>query len=160
MSSIKRTVKIFVNYNRWCNRRIFDLRLQIGDNHELMEQLNHIHVMDCLWLHRLNVNHHLLPPPYTMDEHRFFSISEWYEVQSIVDQLLDHECSGWSSKRLAGKVEFLTMADGVWVASSRLDALFCMFNHQSLHRGEILSMLKRSGVEFGQSDLLPFAIIE
>ncbi|MBA3668553.1 MAG: hypothetical protein H0W71_00540 [Sphingomonas sp.] len=55
-------------------------------------------------------------------------------------------------------IEFVSKADGVKVTCRWDHALVHLFNHQSLHRGEILRLLSDQVIAFGNSDLLPFIV--
>ncbi len=143
-------------YNTWFNRELARATARLRPP-GLMVQLNHLHVMDCLWLHRFGVSDPALPPPRTMDEIRFADPRRWHRAQSVADRTLETLVAGSGETALNANIEFTTMAEGECITRPLWSLLAHLFNHQSLHRGEILCLLRLHDVGFGQSDLLPFS---
>lgn len=143
-------------YNTWFNR---ELARAAAQSHppELLIQLNHLHVMDCLWLHRFGVRNRALPPPRAMDEARFMDTRTWYRKQAVADRAIEDLVARATIADLRCNVAFTTMADARRVSCPLWALLAHLFNHQTLHRGEILCLLRMHGIGFGQSDLLPFS---
>jgi uncharacterized damage-inducible protein DinB len=145
-------------YNKWFNARLSLVLQELGNNKEVLRQLNHIHVMDCLWLSRLGYSLKELAPPTNMLEVRFFNARSWYRKQKIADEQIALSAQSLNGRIARRVIEFTTMSDLANVRCTVEKAYAAMFTHQALHRGEILSELQRCGLTFGQSDLLPFII--
>ncbi len=146
---------LHAHYNRWFNEKLAMIAKRSTER-ELLVQINHVHVMDCLWLTRFGVRNAAITVPRAMDEIRFTSVSQWYRCQRKVDVALETLVGGLREKDMGMRIEFVTMADNQRIARPLWALLAHLFNHQSLHRGEIIAILKRDGQDFGQSDLLPF----
>jgi len=146
---------LLAEYNQWFNAKMADVARGFQSS-QLMVQLNHIHVMDCLWLSRFGLYTPRLPPPAAMDDIRFKSVFRWYQRQREADTRLLHFVRQLSPDDLTTPIELVTKAEGEKMCRPLWALLTHLFNHQSLHRGELVCELAHGGVSFGQSDVLPF----
>lgn len=121
----------------------------------LLVQLNHIHDMDDLWLGRLIRGHVADPPPPDADP---LDIAGWWARWRRAAAILDAHVAALDAALLADEVVFVTRAERVTVRCPHWAALTHLFNHQALHRGEVLRILRGHGVDFGNSDILPLIV--
>lgn len=147
------------DYNRYFNQ-VLDRLLEPPEvvMAPVLTQLNHIYVMDHLWLGRLGLDHPAIEPPLSMDEARFHSFEAWRPARRRTDAILDSFVRSLTQARVYATIGFVTEAEGLRVTCSAWAALTHLFNHQSLHRGEILGLLSAQGIHFGNGDLLPLII--
>lgn len=151
--------KLFAQYNRAFNarlREIFDIHPN-AVSEPILEQLNHLAVMDIVWISRLADAQHA-DSERSMDAVLFVSAAAWWPIRDSIDCRIESLVGDASSYSPERPIEFVTKADGVKVTCKWHHALAHLFNHQSLHRGEILRLLGDQGIEFGNADLLPFII--
>lgn len=131
-------------YNLWFNKRLSQVAKGLEDS-ELLQQINHLHVMDCLWLWRFGIRTPSIVPPESMDECRFDTVAKWYKKQKLTDNALFQFVEHISNKDLSRPIRLVTMAEGELICRPLWSLLVHLFNHQSLHRGEILLLLRGGG---------------
>jgi uncharacterized damage-inducible protein DinB len=149
--------RLLARYNQWFNNRLLEV-LPAAPSRiapSLIVQINHIYVMDHLWLSRFGVSTPPIRAPQRMDEMRFKQFEDWGPERAQTDKILTAFTEHLADGQLAQTVSFVTMADGARISRELWALLTHLFNHQALHRGEILAHLSSAGVEFGQSDVLP-----
>lgn len=149
---------IHARYNRKFNEDLRPFLTDIAepDRDAIFVQLNHIYVMDRIWLSRFAGGGQ--PFPHTMDARLFGDVSGWWPVRSVADDEIEDIVTGLTPERARSSLFFATRGDNVRVECTFGAALVNLFNHQSLHRGEILQILSRAGVNFGNSDILPLIV--
>ena len=153
--------ELLARYNRALNARL----REIFDSHPgaasgaILKQLNHLAVMDLIWIARLGGSPDARSES-SMEATLFRSVETWWATRDDLDSRIDTLVSyAATNPGLAERaIEFVTKADGVNAVCRWDHALFHLFNHHSLHRGEILRLLSDQGITFGNSDLLPFLI--
>lgn len=141
-------------FNRQLNRVLARHFVELpGD---ILIQANHIFVMDRLWMDRLCRSADAARLGIAMDAVIFRDTSDWWEER----QALDRKIAEFVIAACAfdEEIAFSTRADNVPVRCRIDDALTHLFNHQSLHRGEIIHVLGRHGVDFGNADILPLVV--
>lgn len=124
----------------------------------LIEQLDHLLFMDHLWLARLGGGTTGAQPPALGRSQRVWSRERWHAARRELDFALTEFIQALDELDLERPIVFITQAEQVMVRCMTWAALTQQFNHQSLHRGEILRLLAISGVTFGNSDLLPLIV--
>jgi uncharacterized damage-inducible protein DinB len=124
----------------------------------LIEQLDHLLFMDHLWLARLGGGTTGAQPPALGRSQRVWSRERWHAARRELDFALTEFIQALDEIDLERPIVFITQAEQVMVRCMTWAALTQQFNHQSLHRGEILRLLTISGVTFGNSDLLPLIV--
>jgi uncharacterized damage-inducible protein DinB len=122
----------------------------------LVSQINHIFVMDRIWLDRLREVEEDSLFDGAMDTVLFTDLAAWQAERLRLDRELSQFVR--KEQNLEEEIRFVTKADHVEIACRKDDALVHLFNHQSLHRGEILRILADHDVPFGNSDILPLII--
>lgn len=153
-----RGLTLLAEYNATFNRRLGDVLsavpLPLTDT--VLVQLNHIYVMDRVWLDRLRQSDPPAPFSAEMDTILLPDLGAWQPARTALDREIAEYVSGLVAPE--EEIAFVTKSDHVAVCCRRDDALLHMFNHQSLHRGEILRILTDLGIAFGNSDLLPLIV--
>ena len=169
-----RLPRLQARYNRWFNQHLLAaltaersrLSAQPGLEAAILRQLNHIHVMDWLWLERFASScraanrapaglRNLPSAPAGMDEVLFPDIDDWAGPRLALDRCLDTFVGGLGPEDLALKVRFITKVGDRRLARPLWSMLAHLFNHQSLHRGEVIGLLGLAGIDMGPTDILP-----
>lgn len=158
MTGAARHFTLLARYNATFNRQLFGLLSPdaAGVGHDLLVQMNHIFVMDRLWLDRLQGCEDDARLAVAMDAMPFAARDDWWAARAPLDAAIADFVA--APPPLDADIAFVTRADNVRVRCRVDDALTHLFNHQSLHRGEIVHILQRRGVDFGNSDLLPLIV--
>lgn len=153
-----RSLLILSRYNAVFNRQLHAVLTEQGGgmDDEVGVQLNHIYVMDRIWMDRMAVADCEARFDAAMDAIFFRSLEPWWTVRRQLDRDIERFVA--SASALEDEIEFVTRADNVRVRCRMGDALTHLFNHQSLHRGEILHILNRNMIHFGNADLLPLIV--
>lgn len=126
----------------------------------LAEQLGHLLFMDRLWLARLcreTPDRGGCGSERAM-QHAVRNRQGWYDERRALDAALTGFVHCLEEAELDAMIEFVTEAEQATVQCRTWAALTHLFNHQSLHRGEMLRLLASEGVVFGNSDLLPLIV--
>ena len=153
-----RHLQLLSRYNALFNRQLHAVLAAQGGGLDdaVVVQLNHIYVMDRIWLDRLTVADDCARFDAAMDAICFPQLEPWWTARRQLDREIELFVA--SATALEDEVEFVTRADNIRVRCRMDDALAHLFNHQSLHRGEILHILNRNMVPFGNADLLPLIV--
>jgi uncharacterized damage-inducible protein DinB len=171
----EKVFRLFASYNSWFNEKLFDILLnedlerhsaerqdQFGS---ILRQLNHVFVMDLIWLNRFKLSlqgveavdqclRELMPPPRFMEQLLFLQLREMQEPRAELDLAISRLVDR-TSALLDRPVAFVTMADQAEIERPLWSLLLHLFNHQSLHRGEIICHAQRIGLDLGPTDILP-----
>jgi len=124
----------------------------------LIEQLDHLLFMDDVWLTRLGGGTLGSRARAFGSSQRAWSHERWHATRRKLDADLTEFVHALDESDLERPIVFVTQAEQVMVRCTTWAALTQQFNHQSLHRGEILRLLANDGVTFGNSDLLPLIV--
>lgn len=123
---------------------------------DILVQINHIFVMDRLWMDRLCRSTDAKRLSIAMDAAPFHDTDDWWPERAALDREIGQFVNRTGA--FGDEIAFATRADNVAVRCRIDDALTHLFNHQSLHRGEIVNILWRHGVDFGNTDILPLVV--
>ena len=148
-----RYLSTMANYNTWVNGQYFDLCARLSDHEYRLDRqsffgsihntLNHILVVDILWMARLRgwTQHSVR----SLDQilHESFDDLRTHRVKQ--DKELVEFVSGLKESDLSKPVTFRRMG-GEEVTDTVEDMLATLFNHQTHHRGQIHTMLTQSGL--------------
>jgi uncharacterized damage-inducible protein DinB len=168
---------LFASYNSWINDKITSAlwaareQLSLSANQrrfaEIMRLLNHIMVMDLVWLERLGKVFEArsdspnfvatLSRPKTMDEIMYFSLLDLKAARARLDGNIYALFSGLNIDDLDCPVRFRTLSDHVDICCPAWSIVMHLFNHQAIHRGEVLAHLKELRIDIGEVDFLAFA---
>ena len=165
-------LRLMARYNTWMNERLIEVagKLSVEALHaergaffgSILGTLNHLVVSDTIWLKRFAEDPERwpalqlvreLPQPLALDERPFDSLA----ALAVRRELLDRTIESW--------VEALTDADLDAVLSYQNTSgapfkrevyplLIHLFNHQTHHRSQAMTLLTQAGVDFGATDLL------
>jgi uncharacterized damage-inducible protein DinB len=173
MSELKLKLLDDVGYTAWANRELLNactqltpvqLNRDLGASHSsLLKTLRHIYYSERAWLQRLIAN--ALPPLVEIGDQRLFGDSGaeptleklghrwpevWHGLSEWLGQAEDAALTGKLSTRLPDGGEFhLTRAEIVAHA----------VNHSTLHRGQIVSMLRTLGVPPPNTDMFSYYMV-
>jgi len=164
---------LYARYNQWLNDKLFDIMLDLPADCELLpatgailRQLNHVLVMDLVWLHRFKSAldeagepeaflDGLMPEPHAMGQILFWRFQDMRQSRADTDLVINRLAANLTHERCEMPVTFRTLAEGETVTRPLWALLLHFFNHQSLHRGEIIGLLGASKIDIGATDILP-----
>lgn len=154
-----RNIDLLARYNRDFNHR---LHAVLGsaefDRAALFGQMNHLLAMDAIWLSRLGCASWAPPSMLTRYSTPAGNLHQWWDRRVELDAALTGYVALLEMPDLEEAIDFVTEADNAAVRCSRWAALTHVFNHQTLHRGEMVRLLNIDRVHFGNSDLLPHIV--
>lgn len=165
-------IRLMAHYNEWMNRRIYgkagglsedELHLDKAAHfHSIFGTLNHIAVVDILWLKRF-ASHPAEHPaldsildftmPQALDEPLANTLAELEALRSRLDRTI----MLWSKEIQERDLDHaLTFTDTKGIRSRRdfTSLLVNFFNHQTHHRGQVTTLLSQCGIDTGVTDLL------
>ena len=158
--SMREALITMAKYNSWMNRKLYRAVQELSDEQRksdrqlyfksIHDTLNHLLVVDRLWLHRLNGG----AVQFSSAEQHLYSDFE----ALVIDRL-------HTDSKLIELVEAMTDADlnrpfgyyntrGQLIEHDTSRVLFHVFNHQTHHRGQITAALSQLGVDYGVTDLI------
>ena len=162
MSELKKILVAHTGYSAWATRQLLEgasrlsaeqLDYGLGASHSsILGTFRHIYDGERVWLERLNEDGEWHLPPGPAPERSFaFLLESWpklwegylHWVEGAADRDLSHE--------------FLTvMPDGKRLLGPRWQIVLHVVNHSTLHRGQIISMLRNLGVQPPNADLMSY----
>jgi uncharacterized damage-inducible protein DinB len=171
---IKQLLLTELDYTAWANRQILtaceplttkEFNRDFGASFQsIAGTLRHIFYAERSWIHRLVIN--ALPPMIQMADPRFdpnppieldytHLVQAWPPVWSsgrqwleeTAEQDLDHELTS-------------PLPDGSEFLISRWKILQHMINHSTLHRGQVMTMLRQLGQRVPSTDIFTFYMVE
>lgn len=160
---MKRILLSYSRYNSWANQKLADCILSMGEDEirkpavssfpGIFPTVIHLWNAEAIWWQRMRLAEHLEIPGDSfagdvseamaswLDQSR--RISEWVERSSTA--VMEHVFEYRSSKKEHHK-------QAIW------EALLHLFNHQSYHRGQLITLLRQSGVsKIPNTDYLSFS---
>jgi uncharacterized damage-inducible protein DinB len=142
----------FAAYNRWANRRLYDEAARISDEarrrdvglffKSLHGTLNHLGVVDWVWLRRLTGEG---PRPTRLDEILYEDFDALRLAREAEDARIIRFVSGLDEADFVVNFEYRTPG-GKAYSQRRCDMLAQFFNHQTHHRGQAHAALTILGV--------------
>ena len=159
-----------VDYSAWANRQLLEacsalttvqLERDLGASHRsILSTLRHIFYAERVWRDRLLVNK--LPPLVEVGDQRLFGDpppeptledlkQRWPEVDRTLREWLAH----LTESDLASELPCLS-PDGTELHFSRWQIVTHSVNHSTLHRGQIISLLRTLGAQLPNTDLFSF----
>ncbi len=148
--SIKELLLKYALYSRWAHKRLLDLIITIGPEQQhanisssfnsLYKTVFHIWVAESLWLGRLNQN------PIKISGDPFNGkMEKLTESLEIVDQQWVDWFSSKEDFRLKEKIQYQNLAGQSFNQPYDL-LLIHVFNHNTYHNGQLVTMLRALGV--------------
>ena len=163
MDLILRHFRRMARFNAWANERIFAACRKLPEVEYLKTRpaffksihgtLNHILVVDRLWLGRMRGTPHGI---HALDQELYPEFLGLHVARQAEDALLISYVDGLGSNELAASVSFNSLK-GERYAMPRELLLSNLFNHQTHHRGQAHGLLSQTGVAPPDLDLVVFA---
>jgi uncharacterized damage-inducible protein DinB len=150
--------KIQLDYSEWATRKLLsaakDLSLeQLRRDHGVAFKsieltLQHIFYADRVWLNRLRGT----PRPFA-DEGTGPDLLQLMEVWPAVWSGFDDYINGLEENELQQRFQYRNLA-GDQLELFRWQALTHVVNHATLHRGQVMSLLRQSGIQPPATDIV------
>lgn len=152
----------YADYNLWANRRLLailgalpeeQLDRDLGSSHiSLRGTVYHIWDAETVWYERLHLAAHVVLPS------RGFT-GNWEDfMQQFIRQseLLRDFIATASEAKLGHTIEYNYMKGGVRKSGVE-DVILSVFNHSTYHRGQLVTMLRQTGVtKIPQTDFIEY----
>ena len=160
-----KNVLIMSNYNTWVNEHIFELCSTLSDDDYRMDRksffgsihntLNHILLVDILWLARLNGYED--ESFHSLDQILYHEFDELRKVRVEEDRKLGKFVENLDNEDLEMPVKYRRMS-GQQGEETVHEVLLTLFNHQTHHRGQIHTMLTQIGIK--NSDMPDLDVVD
>lgn len=148
---VTRNIRLLTRYNAWANARIFAALAALPDGQasapritgfgNMVNTLNHAHVVDLIWQAHLQGRPHGFTSRNTDTEP---ALAVLQEAQARVDQWYVAYADELSAKAHDEVLHF-TFVDGGAGAMTRGDMLLHVVNHKTYHRGYVADLLYQAG---------------
>jgi uncharacterized damage-inducible protein DinB len=167
-----RHVRLMADYNRWTNRQLYAaagglsparLAAETGDQFgSIMVGLSHQVAGDALWLRRFGSSGHFerliaagdwLPAPASLRESLCADLVGLTALRDRIDELITGWCADLIFKDLDRVMVYRT-SNGLPQQHQLGPLLSHFFNHQTLHRGQISTLLHQAGVQAMPGELV------
>jgi uncharacterized damage-inducible protein DinB len=170
MSTTRQLMLADVDYSAWANEQLFatcsaltpdQLARDLGASHRsVVETLCHIFYAERVWRDRLLKN--ALPPLIEVGDQRLFadtspepSLKDLQQIWPTVAQSLRQWLEDRTEQDLLTELSCLK-PDGEYLRISPAQIIIHSVNHSTLHRGQIVSMLRTLGVRPPNTDQFSF----
>lgn len=152
-----------VDYTEWATRRLLtacesltpeQLDRDVGGSHPTIRRtLYHFHISEEFWVRCLRANAiprladfgTVDPPPTALDEMRRVWPGVWHDLRGYIEAA--------SADDLAGEIR------GPDCVIDRWKLIMHLVNHSSLHRGQVVSMIRQVGGKPPNTDLFTYALV-
>jgi uncharacterized damage-inducible protein DinB len=155
-----------VRYSEWATRRLLDAASaltsdervrDLGQSHRcVLSTLNHYFLSEQLWTGCLVT--HKMPPLYTLGQSApppDLSIEELARAWPPIWKQLDEWLTGLAEGELAAPIPCETMP-GHFRDFPRWEVIRHSVNHATLHRGQVVGMLRQLGKQPPNVDIMTF----
>lgn len=145
-----------IRYSGWASRKLMDaaralpqedLHRPLGVSHNsIAHTLGHIYLADRIWCSRV------VDPTLPFVKEVF-----WEELQThwpIIQQKWENWAGQIDEAGLRGKIAYQSMLDGSRYENPVSHLVLHVVNHATLHRGQVMGMLRQVGVKPPATDLL------
>lgn len=140
-----------IRYSGWASKRLLDAALKLppeqaqkdlGSSHKgVLDTLNHIHMADRAWLYRVLGE--------TMEQPAEGLEVEWPKIQQRWEQWTDALTDGDMMRAIAYKD-----LKGNFHVSPIWQIVLHVVNHATLHRGQVMAMIRQLGAAPPPTDLI------
>jgi uncharacterized damage-inducible protein DinB len=159
MSQLRQLLVAHTGYSAWGTRQVLDacapLTLEqidcgLGASHStILRTFRHMHDGERVWLRRLVEGGSKRSPSDPGPEHSFeFLVQSWPELWRGYRDWLESASDGDLAEELT-----TVLPDGADLRVPRWQIVLHAINHTTFHRGQIVSMLRRLGVQPPNTDL-------
>ena len=160
---MKQLLVQYATYNLWANKRLTDVIVNLTDQ-QLQQDINssfnsifatllHLWDVEYIWWQRIKLQENIVWPSTTftgsvveLSNHLHQQSRQWKEwIDLATEAALSHEFIYRNSKKEQFKQPVY-------------EAVHHLFNHQSFHRGQLITMLRQVGIiDLPVTDLIAFA---
>ncbi|MDE1145197.1 MAG: DinB family protein [Azospirillaceae bacterium] len=166
-----RQIVLLAQYNSWMNAKLFEAAARLpaaelaADRgaffRSLLGTLNHLLVVDLLWLRRFREHPPgypaldpvlELPRPDRLDQILYRELDGLAEARRRMDQAMEAWAATLPAEVLDQTLRF-TSYRGDAYAKRFGDIVLHLFNHQTHHRGQATTLLSQAGQDVGATDL-------
>lgn len=154
-------LSMLASYNQWINQ-ILLLKINQAEvfSGEVSTKLNHILLGDKVWLNRFNEalrssvlsNCKLITE---LDYSEIVSIEEFIEQREELDGVILKFIDSLSSDDLKRKIKYALKSEETYIEPFD-ELILHLFNHQTHHRGQIIMILAKNGIDCGLTDVLGY----
>ena len=151
-------------YNRWSNRRLYEVAAQLADAQfredrgaffgSLRGTLNHILVADRLWLERIEGAG---PRPSALDEILYDDFAGLHAAREAEDERILRILATTPVERFESVLSYRSMA-GTPHELPFTQVVTHIFNHQTHHRGQAHALLSQFGLDAPSIDFVYFLL--
>ena len=151
-------------YNRWANRRLYEVASQLSDAQfredrgaffrSVRGTLNHILVADRVWLERIEGAG---PKPSSLDEILHDDFADLRAAREAEDERILRMLAATPDERFGAVLSYRSMA-GTAHELPFAQVLTHIFNHQTHHRGQAHGLLSQFGLEAPSIDFVYFLL--
>jgi uncharacterized damage-inducible protein DinB len=165
-------IQLMSRYNQWMNEKLYETVSQLSEEKlkenkgayfgSILGTLNHIFVVDIIWLKRLSVhpaNHSALDGirktimPTSLNQILYHKLSELADEQKKLDEITINWCQQMNEADLSYNLPYKNMK-GHPAVKAFGSLILHLFNHQTHHRGQVTTLLSQEGLDVGVTDLL------
>lgn len=158
--SMREALLTMAKYNSWMNRKLYNAIQGLSDDQRKLDRdlyfksihdtLNHLLVVDRLWLHRLTGGAAQFAAP---DQHLYSDFEALVIDRLHTDSKLIEMVEGMTESDLSQPFGYYNTR-GQLIEHQKSKLLFHVFNHQTHHRGQVTAALSQLGVDYGVTDLI------
>jgi uncharacterized damage-inducible protein DinB len=151
-------VRTYIGYSGWASRKVLDAALALppedrikpmGVSHEsIANTLSHIYFGDAIWFSRIADPDYPVPPHDALPSLDFV-VEEWPRLQA--------KWAAWANAVTASDLTRQVPFKSRFVGNAGLPAwqiVMHVVNHATLHRGQIVGMLRQFGTKPPATDIL------
>lgn len=152
---------LLASYNQWVNKLLLSKICQSEMfSSEVSTKLNHILLGDKVWLNRFNEalrssvlsNCKLITE---LDYSEILNNGQFVEQREELDDVILKFIGSLSSDDLKATIQYSLKSEETY--SEPFDELILhLFNHQTHHRGQIIMVLAKNGIDCGLTDILGY----
>lgn len=153
---------LLARFNRWVNRRFYGLLAGLDDAERKRDRraffgsihhtLNHLLVVDRLWLDRLQGRSNEIRG---LDQVLHEDFGELREARERMDERIIGYVEGLDAAALARPLRYEFISGSVAETPVHL-LLITLFNHQTHHRGQIHALMTQAGLKPSDSDVIDY----
>lgn len=149
------------HYNRWMNKRIYELCTQIPDTqrkkdlnaffHSIHGTLNHLLLGDRIWLGRFKHTPFLCQ---SLNQELYSDFATLHQERTQTDSEILEWVNSLTDMALTARFSFNGVTTGQERTYQLGHLILHFFNHQTHHRGQVTTLITQSGYDIGVTDLL------
>lgn len=162
-AAMKAHFEMLAAHNAWANRRLYAAAADLADadyrradpqgGSSMHKLLNHLFVMDILWMTRFRSD---ASPPWAPDHVAHFLPAPLSARRRALDLDIQGFVGALTPARLAANLTFRAIDGSGSITRPLTDALEHFFSHQIKQRGQCLAILTRLGAQAPGLDLTDY----